>query len=107
MAAYMEHRQQWPAHQPQQQQQHLMMQMTPATHQLIHGGPPGTHQLIQVAHRDEADEGYRTNSSSSSCSDGHSPHSQMVSESPPPGKKKSANVALAKKNVRTRLKLDI
>jgi len=81
--AYMEHRTQWAT--PQQQQQ-LMMQMTPATHQLIHGSPPGTHQLIQVGHRDESDDGYRTNSSSSSCSDGQSPHSQMASESPPPGK---------------------
>jgi hypothetical protein len=58
-------------------------------HQLIHGGIPGTHQLINVtsaSHRDEAcDEGYRTNSSSSSSSDGSSPQSQTASESPPPG----------------------
>ena len=86
---YIDHRAQWstPQQQQQQQQQQLqqtmMMHMTPATHQLIHGSPPGTQQLVQVIHRDEADDGYRTNSSSSSCSDGHSP--QMSAESPPPG----------------------
>ena len=62
--------------------------MPSATHQLIHGSPPQTQQLIH-GHGipDESDDGYRTHSSSSSsCSDGNSPQSQsMTSESPPPG----------------------
>ena len=67
--------------------QHHVMQMPSATHQLIHGSPPGTtHQLVPAT-RDESDDGYRTHSSSSSsCSDGNSPQSQITSESPPPGK---------------------
>ena len=75
---FIEHRGQWTSQQP------LLMQMPSATHQLIHGSPPQTHQLIHG--HDESDDGYRTHSSSSSsCSDGNSPQSQMTSESPPPG----------------------
>ena len=82
---FIEHRGQWTSQQP------LLMQMAPGTHQLIHGSPPTTHHLIHghvTTHRDESDDGYRTHSSSSSsCSDGHSPQANIPSESPPPGKK--------------------
>lgn len=61
--------------------QSLLMPMTQTVgHHLIHHGQ--TTSLGQ----DESDDGYRTHSSSSSCSDGNSPQSQLSAESPPPGK---------------------